>query len=485
MARLFTAASSEIAAHTAGALLTAVPLTLVAWVKLTAVGTTSRTIVTLRDKDNADVARHCFNLEMSNLEYITARTGAVSNSSVATHIDAVVPGEWTHAAAVFTSATEYKAFKNGSGTAATVTSRVPAGVDSAQVGGSLISTSSVGNPWDGDIAEAAVYNVALTDAEVAMLAAGYSPLMVRPDALVAYWDIVGNNSPETDGVGRYDLTLTGTAKSEHPRAFRPSAQILRFPSAAGGINSGAGASTGTSTAAAVGAAIKAGAGSSTGAATVTGIGAAIKAGAGSSVGTSTASGVGADGGSTTTDGAGSAVGTSTASGVGAAIKAGAGSAVGTSTATGVGADASAPVTEEGRSSAGGKTRGARPGRVIGYVPPEKKKPKEQPKERQTEQSKPPPKPEEPYAPAGNLGAVIQFPERVEKSEKAENQSTERLPPEYISLLDRVESQAREIDALRDEIKATAELKVLEKLEEEARLLSQSELESLLLLMVVE
>jgi len=37
---------------------------------------------------------------------------------------------------------------------------------------------------DGDLAEAAIWNIALSDADVARLATGESPLSVRPDALV-------------------------------------------------------------------------------------------------------------------------------------------------------------------------------------------------------------------------------------------------------------------------------------------------------------
>lgn len=337
MARLFTAASSEIAAYTTGALLTAAPLTLVAWVRLAAVGTATRTIITLRDKDNASAPRQCFNLEMDNLEQVAARTGATSASSVATHASALTVETWAHAAAVFTSTTEYKAFKDGSGTAATVTARTPAGVDSVQVGGSFVSTSTVAQPWDGDIAEAAVYNVALSDADIAMLAAGYSPLMVRPDALVAYWPVVGKNSPETDIVGAYGLTLTGTSASEHPRIIRPSAKILTFPTAGGGtIGSGTGSSAGTATASATGASTAASTASSAGTATASAVGASTAAAAGSSAGVATASAVGEDAAGGIQSGAGTSAGTATASAVGASTAAAAGTSAGTSTASAVG-----------------------------------------------------------------------------------------------------------------------------------------------------
>ena len=42
------------------------------------------------------------------------------------------------------------------------------------------------NYCDGSLAEAAIWNAALSDAEVAALATGVSPLLVRPGSLVFY-----------------------------------------------------------------------------------------------------------------------------------------------------------------------------------------------------------------------------------------------------------------------------------------------------------
>lgn len=68
----------------------------------------------------------------------------------------------------------------------------------------------------GDVAHVALWNVALTDDEVASLAAGVSPLRMRRDALIAYWP-VGGQSPEPDVVGGFDLVVTnGPVQSEEP-----------------------------------------------------------------------------------------------------------------------------------------------------------------------------------------------------------------------------------------------------------------------------
>jgi hypothetical protein len=73
---------------------------------------------------------------------------------------------------------------------------------------------------NGRIAEAGIWNVALSDREVAALASGVHPARMRPDALVAYWPLWGDDSPELDwhpsGGTRYPMTLTGTpTKANH------------------------------------------------------------------------------------------------------------------------------------------------------------------------------------------------------------------------------------------------------------------------------
>jgi hypothetical protein len=73
----------------------------------------------------------------------------------------------------------------------------------------------------GSIAEAAIWNVALTDAKVAILAAGFSPLFVDPQSLVAYWPLVRDT--DDDVVGGYDMTAynTPTVASHPPKIFYP------------------------------------------------------------------------------------------------------------------------------------------------------------------------------------------------------------------------------------------------------------------------
>lgn len=131
---------------------------------------------------------------------------------------------WNHAAGVAASTTSRVAYLNGSaGTTDTDTAITPSGWDTTTLAGFRVGSSTFG-PLNGRIAEAAVWNVALTAAEILSLSKGFCPLLVRRSALVAYWPLIGRMaSPEQDRRGNFHLTVNGTmAQAEHPpRIFYP------------------------------------------------------------------------------------------------------------------------------------------------------------------------------------------------------------------------------------------------------------------------
>ncbi len=75
--------------------------------------------------------------------------------------------------------------------------------------------------WDGRLAELAIYNDALTDMEVATLAAGFKPISVRSANCVAYWPLWGFHDPEVClslvNTTRYSANLVNSPTSAvHP-----------------------------------------------------------------------------------------------------------------------------------------------------------------------------------------------------------------------------------------------------------------------------
>ena len=101
-----------------------------------------------------------------------------------------------------------------------------------------IGRDRTGRYWDGAIAEAAAYNVRLLSGEISSLAAGVSPLLVRPDALIGYWPLGGAytaNDADTDIVGGHALTDSGSPTGEdHPPIFYPASSPTLYVPAVGG-----------------------------------------------------------------------------------------------------------------------------------------------------------------------------------------------------------------------------------------------------------
>lgn len=92
-----------------------------------------------------------------------------------------------------------------------------------------------GKYWDGAIAEAAAYSVALSASEISALAAGFSPLLVRPESLIGYWPLGGALASDTgdiDLINGKDLTANNSPTTEkHPPIIYPSRPSLVLPSA--------------------------------------------------------------------------------------------------------------------------------------------------------------------------------------------------------------------------------------------------------------
>ncbi len=135
---------------------------------------------------------------------------------------------WHHVLGVFTATDDRHVLLDGGSKGTNAIERNPS-LDRIGIAGLMIPT-----PQDfanASIAEVAAWNVALTDAEGAILAAGYSPLFVRPQNLVFYLPLVRDN--DEDIVGGLSMSINGTPTvSAHPRIIYPSAPISGFGAAA-------------------------------------------------------------------------------------------------------------------------------------------------------------------------------------------------------------------------------------------------------------
>lgn len=207
MARNFNGTSARI--HISSAVVSATPYTMACWFRTTSMAH----LGSLIDINSTMVGPHYAGLwfrgdvagdpvdiliESGGSQY-TARstTGCTS-------------GQWHHACGVFSSSTSRTVYLDG-GSSATNTNSVTPSVDRTEVGAWRSSL------WfNGDIAEVGIWNIDLTAAEVASLAKGVSPALIRPQNHVAYLPLIRDTHEIVNATGFTDVNTTA---ANHPRVY--------------------------------------------------------------------------------------------------------------------------------------------------------------------------------------------------------------------------------------------------------------------------
>jgi len=219
MAREFVAANLD-RLELDSAPVTAYPFTFACWVRPDR-NTAQETLIYIGDKDvdnfhswqlriNGDVAGDPFRF----------RTVAGGGSNSASTTTGFSIDTWHHACGVATSGTLRAVFIDGGSKGTITTSATPAGSDRISVGRE--GDSIPANYFDGRIAEVTIWNVALSDAEVAALASRVSQIRVRPQSIVFYAPLFGVGSPEPDYTsGVRHLTVTGAVLANHAPVAMP------------------------------------------------------------------------------------------------------------------------------------------------------------------------------------------------------------------------------------------------------------------------
>ena len=142
--------------------------------------------------------------------------------------------DWFHLVGAYVASNDYRLYVNGTLDATqTANNSIADFADSNQfyIGTGVSSgTNITTKSWEGGLAEVAAYAAELTTGEISALAAGFSPLLVRPNALVGYWPLGGplaSSASNNDFVGGNHLTTNGGPSEEnHPPMIYPSAPIL-------------------------------------------------------------------------------------------------------------------------------------------------------------------------------------------------------------------------------------------------------------------
>ena len=187
------------------------PATIAAWFNPDNV-TGTKTIASIGGSNNYD--RLYLHLSAATLRAQQYTFGGSFNEASATASASV--STWSHAAGVFTSNSSRTVYLDG-GNSATNTGTSVASTLSTRTNIGVYFNSTAGNYFDGRIAEVGVWNVALTADEIASLAKGFSPALIRPQSLTYYAPLVREL---TEIRGGLTLTNNNTATvADHPRVY--------------------------------------------------------------------------------------------------------------------------------------------------------------------------------------------------------------------------------------------------------------------------
>jgi len=227
MARLFAASSSQYL-QAAGVPVSSVPVSLVCWGYPG--NTTLAYLICFADTSVPD---HTFRLGWNNSTLAAIAYCSGGSDGFALSSSGGSSGAWHHFAAVFAATNDRRAFFDGGNKGTNSSSVTPAGLDGCSIGRACDSTP--GYYTTGRIAEAAAYSAALTDAEVAVLALGICPLLVRPASLAAYWPLVRNE--DQDRVGDYNMTAynSPTVEAHPPKIRYPIPKVYLYKGGAGPV----------------------------------------------------------------------------------------------------------------------------------------------------------------------------------------------------------------------------------------------------------
>lgn len=194
------------------AALTAGPLTLSAWINVDVTGIAQR-VLSISSEAGSDR----WSLLVNTTNVITMQVGAAGSFNTVSTTATVTSGTWYHIAGTWNNTTNQpmQVFLDGVKVGPSSSNRTPtAGNLNRTLIGATYSSSSLTQYTNGKIAEAAIWSVVLTDAEVSSLARGFKPSAVRPGKLAMYVPLVREVQDVRSGLA---FTNNATAADVHPR----------------------------------------------------------------------------------------------------------------------------------------------------------------------------------------------------------------------------------------------------------------------------
>jgi hypothetical protein len=189
------------------------PMTIAVWGRQTAVGSSRAVAVGVNGGTHRNQVQ--IQTQFSNCLAVSVGPLGVGGSELQNG-SVVVTNTWLHVCGVFESQSSRLVYVNGTaGTQNTTNVGTQNAADTITVGAGWATT--LGIYHTGDIAEVGVWNVALTAAEIASLAKGFTCDRVRPQSLVFYAPLIRDL---VDLSGGRTITNNNTATvANHPRVY--------------------------------------------------------------------------------------------------------------------------------------------------------------------------------------------------------------------------------------------------------------------------
>lgn len=221
MALSFTRASSEyIQASQALSAGSAYPFTIAAWFKTTNL-TDPLTIACI--SLIGSTRRHALTIGFDTPERVQFMSDLASSPVTATSGPAVTSGNWHHAAGWVRQNSLRSAYLDGGNNNTNSNSKTwTNGVDRITIGAED-NNGTLGNYFDGQMADIGIWDVELTDDEIAILAKGYSSLFIRPQSLAHYRPLIRDSIAFR---GSPTSASNGTSVADHPRIIMPSYGLI-------------------------------------------------------------------------------------------------------------------------------------------------------------------------------------------------------------------------------------------------------------------
>lgn len=213
MAFSFVRTSSQYVGG-AGTTVTASPLTMFAIIN-PASGIIGQAILAVSDTGDG-LNRWVLAHSNVNLAEVAFQTLAADVSAIAQGArNSITTNVWQNVIGVEVASNNRAVYVDATIKATNTDSKTPIGVNEIYIGAR--NRSGVGSYHDGLISEATIWNAALTDAEIASLAKGFSPRRIRPQSLVFYAPLLRNLQDLRQGLAL--TAVNSPTVASHPRVY--------------------------------------------------------------------------------------------------------------------------------------------------------------------------------------------------------------------------------------------------------------------------